>query len=599
MKAPIQIFHSAVHAQLLLLLVGIGAWFGVIHQGIVDYDTAWLMKNNPFLADGDFSQIPTIWTNFEWDVRRTLGAEYLPVRDTDILIDFWLFGERWEWHHFGNMLWYLMGCGLFLGVCRHILGPGFASWGAAALFCLHPIHVENVAWLASRKDLLGFAFFMGAWWLWLVGRQRDRISPLVFLLFILGYWSKNTTIVLPAVLFLCERFLYRKPLRSQLRHWACWVVVALPLVLISTQLGQRMRLFGIPRHDTVWEGISIQSQLWFADLGRLFWPTDLALAYPEPIPSNGLTVLFGSLICVLAALVWRWRNTLPIWGLGIGIFFATSLPTTVFSNLQNLSADRYLLLPSIGIALSIGAILKAVPTQFEKPSQVGLAILCVLFLWMTQQQSRAWRNNLTLWESSAEAQPTVLSNLDGYAAQLADADRASDALTLLNKAEKDFKTTAKFYQSRGQIHRKSKDIPSAAADYRRALQLDPDLRISGRQLAILLDANNQHQEALALLRRVTRVHPRYQEGHNTLGAMLINAYNTQKDPQLLLEAEKALHQAEELGLDAPDPACNLGGVYWLMMKNDPTKRDDAVWWWTKCKKRAPHTRTPPDLDLPI
>ena len=199
-----------INAYVALLFLGFTCWFSVIHDGIVSRDSAWLLRDNPILSTGDFAWIPDIWTDLSWSTRRVLGAEFLPVRDTDILIDFKLFGPNWTAFHTGNLVWYLMGCCLFLGICRHILGSGAPSWIAAALFCVHPLHTENVAWLAGRKDLLGLVFFLGAWWSWLRHAQRGRTTALAFLLFVLGVWSKNTTIVLPAVLVFSDILLHQK-----------------------------------------------------------------------------------------------------------------------------------------------------------------------------------------------------------------------------------------------------------------------------------------------------------------------------------------------------------------------------------------------------
>jgi tetratricopeptide (TPR) repeat protein len=580
-----------LHAQGFLFFLGLLTWFGVIHGGIVTHDTAWLMRDNPILSSGELNWLPTIWWDFSFDIRHTLGAEFLPVRDTDILIDFMLFGDNWGIHHMGNLMWYLLGCGLFLGICRHLLGTGLASWTAAALFCVHPVHGENIAWLAGRKDLLGMAFFLAAWWLWLRRKNQGRAAPLVFLLFVVGVWSKNTTIVLPAVLLLCDLTVHQKAFSKRLGHWLLWALVALPLLLLSAGLGRQMRLFGEAQHSSTLDGATLQMQLWAADLGRLFWPKDLALAYPIPDSGQaGALVLAVTLVGGLWVVAWRFRRIAPGLSLGIGLFFICALPTNVFNDLQNLSADRYLLLPSMGIALFLGTLLRLEALTSRRRLQFACLLALLPLALLSQQQSRVWKSDLQLWAASASAQPEVLQNVTGHARALRDAGQADLAISLLNMAEERFSKAAKFYQSRGAIHLKRKDLKAAEADYRHALDLNPELRISGNDLAFILSRTGRLDEAIPIAQRVTQSHPLYAKGFNTLGALLLDA-------RQLDAAETALLQAEYLSYQDANAACNLGSVFWLKMQEDPAARPSAEWWWSICKRRDPSTPTPPGLSL--
>jgi Flp pilus assembly protein TadD len=122
------------------------------------------------------------------------------------------------------------------------------------------------------------------------------------------------------------------------------------------------------------------------------------------------------------------------------------------------------------------------------------------------------------------------------------------------------------------------------------LGLNPHLRISGNDLAILLSQSDRLAEAIPIAQRVTLSHPLYAKGFITLGALLLDA-------RRLDEAETALLQAEYLAFENANTACNLGNVFWLKMQTDPAARPAAQWWWTACKKRNPGVKTPPGLDL--
>ncbi|MEC7240697.1 MAG: hypothetical protein VXW32_05630 [Myxococcota bacterium] len=573
--------------------MGLIAWFGVIHSGTVSYDTDWLMRNNPVLSTGDLSWIPAIWTDFSINFRHVLGAEFLPVRDTDILIDFLLFGDNWALHHAGSLVWYLVGCSLFRSIARILIPNPAAAWAAAAVFCLHPIHTQNVAWLAGRKDLLGLVFFLAAWRIWLLRSRSGRSTALAFLFFIAGVWSKNTTVVLPAVLLLTDILLHAQSPFRRWKHWTLWGATALPLILLSTSLGKRMRLFGEPHFDGIGNGVALQLQLWALDLKRLMWPDQLAIAYPTPTKPSflhllGLSLLVGGLL----VLAWKARRRLPVLSLGIGIFFLAGLPTTAFNQLQNLSADRYLLLPSLGFALVAGASIEALLRRGRPQLVLLLGLVLPLFIWRAHHESRAWRSELDLWSTASAAQPQVLNNWTGHARALRSEERTEEAVALLQGVQERFKGEALYHQSLGALYLHQKELASAEASYREALQINPQLRISGNDLAVILSRTGRLQEALPIAEKVTRFHPGYAKGFNTYGALLLDA-------RQLEDAENALLQAESLDYENASTACNLGGVYYLKLQQDPNQRPAAEWWWTQCKRRNPSATVPPDIQLAL
>ena len=582
-----------IQAYGLLLILGVLTWAGVVHSGHVTFDTEWLWRENTILSSGELRWLGTIWSDFSPDVRQMLGAEYLPVRDTNTLIDFKLFGDNWTLHHGANLFWYLAACTLFLSICRHLLGAGLPAWLAATWFALHPVHTENVAWLASRKDLLGLTLALAAWRAWLHKSQDNKLSWLSILLFILAVWSKNTYIVLPAVMMLGDWLVLQKRPWQHKTQWLLWAVVTAPLILLSVQLGKIMRLFGVPKHTGVVDGLVMQAQLWSRDLRHLGWPAELAMVYPVPSDALGLPLFLSvAAVCGLVLVAWWVRRKSPVLSLGICIFFLASLPTTVFMSLQNLSADRYLLLPSAGVALALGAALQLVWTEKAKPWLVGFSLggLATLSVLSTQQASH-WRSDLALWSASAQNQPSVLRNVIQHAHALGSAGQPQAALEVLEVAESQFSRDPQFFQGRATVHFKAGDEQSAERDYRHALSLDPDLRISGNDLAIILSRTGRLDEAILVAERMTSVHTRYAKGFNTLGALLLNA-------RLLERAETALLQAELLSYQSASAACNLGGVYWLQMQIDPSLRPTAVKWWTICKARKPGVVTPPGLVLP-
>ena len=162
--------HPPGHRLLLALLSAV-VFSNTVHDGYVAYDTPWLVVDNPLLRDGDFRNLPGILLGMDTGTRLTLGAEYLPVRDASVLVDFALFGSDWAWHHGQNLFWYALSCVLFLVVLGDLFGARLRTFLGAALYAVHPVHVESVGWLASRKDVLSLAMFMASLVFW---QRRER-----------------------------------------------------------------------------------------------------------------------------------------------------------------------------------------------------------------------------------------------------------------------------------------------------------------------------------------------------------------------------------------------------------------------------------------
>lgn len=595
MKAFSQRLQQGRFAYGLLLLLGLLTWYGIILNGEVTQLTAWLPQDSPFLANGDLGQISTIWTDFDFSTRDNLGGVFLPVRDTDLLIDFKIFGQNWALFHAGNLMWYLVSCCLFLGICRHLFGPGLPAWTAAALFCVHPLHTENVAWIGGRQDLLSATFFCGAWWLWLQSTTHSqRPEPQentprrwsiagVVLLFVLGVWSSSQVLYFPLVLVLCSLILYKEHLTKRWKEWLTWAVVTFPLWLLSGRVISRFRDTEEAAAFSLLGAVSLQLQSWSAGFSRALWPQDLALHYPSP--QGGSQLLIAVIILAFVfGLSWRCREGLPLLALGFGVFFASSLHTNGFNSSPDSELGRHLLLSTMGLALVVGALLMREAKDLSSDRPPWLQQTCLMLIlplvWQSHQQVQTWETNLSLWSASASSQPRALKNLVGQAHAMQEIGQGHIGLSFLNKIETHHKSQAQFYQGRGVLHLRENNLASAEADYQRALSLNPNLRIAGKDLALLLSQSGRVNEAIPVSEHVTQVHPLYAAGFNTLGAIRLKAHH-------LDEAETAFLQANYLAYENPEAACNLAEVFRIKTQQDETAGPSAKWWSSLCRQRTP------------
>ena len=589
MKAIEQRLEQGYLAYGVLLLLGLLTWCGVVHDTALTQINGWIPQDSPILRNGDLNQISTIWTDFSFSTRHNLGSEFLPVRDTDLLIDFKLFGQNWALLHAGNLMWYLVSCCLFLGVCRHLLGPGLPAWLAAALFCVHPLHTENIAWLGGRQHLLSAAFFCSAWWLWLRinGHEKQSTRPKMWpfvgivVLFALGVLSSNQALAFPLVLVFCSLTFHKEHLKNRWREWKFWAFISLPLWLVSSRVIHQFRDTENVRALNPLEGMSLQLQLWSSDFSRVLWPQDLALHYPSPQGGSHLLVATTMLAFVLI-LTWQSRKALPLLALGFGVSFAGSLPTQVFRSAQNSDINQHVLLTTMGLAIVVGALLVRESKNTSSNRSPWLHRTCLLLIlplmWQSRQQVQNWKTNLSLWSANASAQPSVLKNIVGQAHAMQAVGQGHIGLSLLNEAEKQHKDQAQFYEGRGTLYFWENNSVSAEADFQRALSLEPNLRIAGENLALLLSQSERLDEAALVAEHVTQVDPLYAAGFNTLGSILLKAGR-------LDEAETALLQADYLSHENTDAACNLAAVFQMKTQQDATASPSAQWWSSLCRQR--------------
>jgi Tfp pilus assembly protein PilF len=579
--------HSGLRALLLLLLTCL-AYASSVHGGFVDLDTPWLVVENPILSTGSLRWLPSILWDMDQGTRLVLGAEYLPVRDLSVLADFALFGPRFAWHHAHNLAWYLLGCWLFLRVAEELIGQRDVAWLVAALFALHPVHVESVAWLASRKDVLGMAFFLAGVLIHLRGRgQRWRVGATTLCL-VLAVWSKNTAIVLPVLLVAISLLHHREdPLRPS--WWPQWVPLGLAtvaLLAVSLSLGEQVAMYAPVRGGSTAAALLLETRVIFHYLGMILWPAELIIFYPEPplLPlahPASITALAGVLIMLAAVPLLARRQ--PLIALGLAWFFLGLLPVSQLVPIQNLMADRYLLLPLGGLLLALAPALVALRERWGLwPFIVGLVLALSLGV-ASFQQNRTWRSSEALWRHSLALHPDhhrVRRNLAGV---LEAQGRHDEAIAVLQEGLDAYGEQAPLLAGLGLIALQQGRSQDAERMLSRAWELDDGMRKAGANLLSLLQSQDRIPEALALGEVLTGTHPSYAKGWNNHGSALMAAGR-------LDEAQQVLERAVALDPFYATPCCNLALVG--LQRGQPVQ---AVPWAERCVELDPDNRRARDL----
>jgi tetratricopeptide (TPR) repeat protein len=399
---------------LLMVAMTLAAYAPALRAGFI-WDDDDYVTENPLLSEPD--GLSRIWLSMD------APSQYFPMVYTMLRVEFGLWGLDPLGYHLVNVLLHAANALLLWQLLRRLDIGMEVAWFAAAIFALHPVHVESVAWIAERKNLLSFFFALASLLAWLRHLERPGRSLVPayltsVLLYALALLSKATACTLPAVMLLLVWLRGGAISRRRLTEVFPFVVLGILmglLVVIWERLhigtvGERFELSAI-------ESLLVASRaVWFY-LGKLVWPTQLAFSYPRfeidsSDPVQYLWLLAGVL---LLSSLWRYRERIGRAPLVAALYFVSVLSPVLgfiplFTFWYTFVADHYQYMASVGpIALFIAGSVHALRSRgFVDPrilGSAGLGLLVVLGA-MVFEQSRIYENRETLWRDTIEKHPS-------------------------------------------------------------------------------------------------------------------------------------------------------------------------------------------------
>ena len=377
--------------------------------GLVNRDDPWLIANNALLQRPSLDSVLKVLFDFSWEERFRLGAEYLPVRDLSVMLDFAFYGEGYSGHHMTNVIIYSVLCALVVLLLVGWTHRLRLAALAGLLFAMHPVHVEAVAWLSERKGLLGAMFlFAGLHTL----RTSLTGSGLQFAgtvaLFVLAVLSKAHMVAGVGAGWLLFWFLTEHRLTDRAsRRMVVLTVVTLAAFLPAFLTGQQVGMVQ-PSHGG---GVVATAGL-FATVHALYlklmaYVGPYAIVYPVR-SAGAIATTVGALTLVAMVgyvayrAVSRARGDLVAVGLGWWLLFLAPVSHLLFP-LQNLMADRYLLVPSLGLLIAVLSPLERALPRVSVAVAVALAAFCAL---LTFAQVHTWQDSDAMWTQALVSDPT-------------------------------------------------------------------------------------------------------------------------------------------------------------------------------------------------
>jgi Tfp pilus assembly protein PilF len=353
---------------------------------------------------------------------------WLPLLWISYLADVVLFGRGPQGHHLMNVLLHAANAGLLFWTLRRLTGSRWRSFFVAALFAWHPLRVESVAWIAARKDVLSGLFFLLA--LGVYARQAQRPSAgrlaAVGALMLGGLMAKAILVVLPPILLVLDGWPLRRAgdprENGAWRAWRPLLAEKLPLFGVAAVFS--LLNLGTHRVDVAGAYLSWPVRLgliapnYATYLGKIFWPANLSILYPENDVANwpvALAALVG-LAAVTGALV-RWRRQAP-YALAGWLWFLVALVPVIRGVRLGLAghANRFVYLPSIGLAIAVvwGVAALAERGRWRRGAiALGVGTLALL-AWGTARELPHWRNSGTVFGRALELPPAHPAALLNY-----------------------------------------------------------------------------------------------------------------------------------------------------------------------------------------
>jgi protein O-mannosyl-transferase len=501
---------------LLLMLVTLAFYNPIVHNQFTNLDDDIYIVHNPHVSQG------LTWDTVKWAFTSFDAANWHPITWLSHALDCQLFRLNPVGHHYVNVLLHAGNAILLLLLLESATGMTWPSLMVAALFALHPVNVESVAWAAERKNVLSMLFFLLTLhaYGWYVRRQSVRRYAAVAALFALGLMAKPEVITLPFVLLLWDYWPLQRMGAASLssessvlterrsedpastvvpRSFSYLFLEKVPLLVLSagsgviTLLAQRAGHAVRGASDRVRFGNAVVAYVRY--VGKAFWPVRLAAVYPHPgsLPAWEIGICAAALLGMTAIVLhWRKRRYLAV---GWFWFLGTLVPVigVVQVGVQAM-ADRYAYLPYIGLFVCVvwGV---AEAARERKVNPVWLAVPAVLILatlgMVSRRQLAYWHDSETLWKHTLSVTRQNYMAHDGLARTLAKQGRTDEAIVQFNAAESLAAYSASAMLELGVYAQTNGHVQEAIEQYRQSLEASTDSKSRAVALSCLGSAFTQ------------------------------------------------------------------------------------------------------------
>jgi tetratricopeptide (TPR) repeat protein len=398
-----------------LLLLSFVFWMPALQNGFTNWDDHVYLTDNTVIKTLSITNIQTLFSSW-------LMGNYHPLVPLSFMLEHHFFGMNPFVYHLVNLLLHLANGWMVYQLMVHMLAHRPAALFAAGFFLLHPLHVESVAWVTERKDVLYTFFFLLAclqWWRFRADNKKVYyILSIVF--FILSCLSKGMAVVWPAWLVLQDirfRMLNHKqaPFAVEFTMFKWYIVPGLLALGFGILAMYAQQSEGAVRPDSPFlfpDNILVASHGILFYLVKTLLPTGLSAFYPYPEPARSFPWYFYAapvlVLGITVFLIWV-RKQHPLWTIAwLGYVFILLPVSQLLPVGSAMAADRYFYLASLGVCVAVGLVFINIHERFGKYSAIGM-LLVAFVVWgmLTRERTMIWKSTETLFLDVISKYPNV------------------------------------------------------------------------------------------------------------------------------------------------------------------------------------------------
>ncbi|MDH7482778.1 MAG: tetratricopeptide repeat protein [Armatimonadota bacterium] len=500
-----------------------------------------------------------IWTNLR------ANQQYYPLTHTSFWIQYHLWNLNPFAYHLANILLHALNAILLWFILRRLLIPG--AWLAAAVFAIHPVHVESVAWITERKNVLSGAFYFASMLAYIrfAGLDGTSGSPrrywMAFVLFICAVLSKTVVSTLPAALLI---LIWWKKGRLK---WSD-VLPLVPFFLLGAGMGQLTAYLEKHHVGAVGEEwnmplinkILVAGRIPWFYAWKLVWPINLTFNYPKwhINPTEPLQYIYPIGVVILIVSLFMLRRVIGNSPLAAVLYFGVTLVPAlgifnVYFMRYSYVQDHFQYLASVGIIVLISGMLATVAKKFESLSFIGAAPILLILGVLTYRQCFIYKDCQTLWLDTIAKNPDSWMAHNNLGNEYTHQGRLDLAVKEYKEALKSNPKEPEIYYNLGTALVRLGRIDDGIKQYKTALRLDPNYADAHSNLAVSLAAKGQTEEARKHYVIALKLNPRNANAHYNFGTLL--AMEGKVD-----EAISHYKRALELNPDFVEGHINLGDI---------------------------------------
>ena len=457
-------------------------------------------------------------------------GNYQPLTMLSYMVEYKLFGLNPFGYHLMNLLLHLLGTLFVFLIIKKLSGNDLIAFITSLLFGIHPLHVESVAWIAERKDVLYGFYFLWALYLYVAALapaqkgEEVRLSPTrvgaILLLFLLALLSKAQAVVLPVVFLAMDFLMNRKLTKKTILEKLPLFVLAVAFGLLAIQVQGKAGAMQTYKYFPFYERILFSCYALMTYLHKLILPIDLSCFYPYPETNDKINTVWvylsPAVLLALAFIIWKYFRDSKIVLFGVSFFLITIILVLQLLPIGDaLTADRYTYIPSIGlffIAAHYFVNFSKIP-NFGKVKLLTAAAFLLFFCCLTFQRTKVWHDSITLYSDAIDKGYKAAIIYNNRGAVLSDSVRNEEAL-------KDFASLVQLkprypngWRNKGLIHVRLKQKEEAIATFSEAIKYFPADPANYLSRGTIYVEKNEFEKAILDFSKMIELNSKSGEGY--------------------------------------------------------------------------------------